>query len=113
MTLLWGSLIGLVNGFLASGGGIVAVLVLEKILKIETKRAHATALAIIMPLSLASLAVYGISGYIDLRLILLSALGGTAGAVVGARLLGRLPKRYIKMGFGVIMIAAGVRMLFS
>ncbi len=113
MNLLWGSLIGLVNGFLASGGGIVAVLVLEKILKIETKRAHATALAIIMPLSLASLVVYGISGYIDFRLILLSALGGTAGAVVGAKLLGRLPKRYIKMGFGAVMIAAGVRMLFN
>lgn len=111
MTFLWGGLIGFVNGFLASGGGIVAVLVLEKALKIETKRAHATALAIILPLSLASLAVYGISGYIDWPLIWESAAGGTVGAVIGAKILNRLPKKYIKMGFGVIMITAGIRML--
>lgn len=102
----------MVNGFLASGGGIVAVLVLERALGTETKKAHATALAIILPLSLASVVVYGIGGYIDWPLIIKSAIGGTFGAVVGAKLLGRLPKKYIKIGFGVIMIAAGVRMLW-
>ena len=112
MTILYGALTGLVNGFLASGGGIVAVLVLERAMKIETKKAHATAIAIILPFSLASMLVYGFSGYIDRRLILMSALGGIAGAVVGAKLLGRLPKKYIKIGFGVIMIIAGGRMIF-
>lgn len=111
MTLVWGSLIGLVNGFFASGGGIVAVIILERLLKIETKKAHATALAVILPLSLSSMVVYGISGYIDWQLIFKSALGGTLGAIAGARLLERLPRKYIKIGFGAVMIFAGWRML--
>ncbi len=111
MTLLWGTLIGLVNGFFASGGGIVAVIILERIMKIETKRAHATAIAIILPLSLLSVIVYGVKGFIDWKLIIETSVGGTLGAVVGAKLLGRLPKKYIKIGFGIVMIAGGWRML--
>lgn len=113
MVYLLGGLIGLINGFLASGGGIAAVLVLEKILKLETKKAHATAIAIILPLSLASVFVYGLSGYIDWAVVFKSALGGTAGAVVGAKILDKLPKRYIKIGFGGVMIIAGIRMFFA
>ncbi len=111
MTLLQGALIGFVNGFFASGGGIVAVLVLEKILKMQTRQAHATAIAVILPLSLSSLIVYGIKGYIDWELILKSSLGGAAGAVVGAKILNFLPKKYIKIGFGAVMIAAGAKIL--
>ena len=111
MTFLFGALTGLINGFLASGGGIVAVLVLEKVLGVETKKAHATAIAVILPFSAASLVVYGLGGYIDVGLVWRSALGGVAGAAVGARLLSRLPKKYIKMGCGGVMIAAGARMM--
>ncbi len=111
MIFLWGAVIGFINGFFASGGGIAAVIIMEKALKIETKKAHASALAIILPLSAASLLVYGIRGYIDRGLILKASLGGMLGAVAGAKLLGMLPKKYIKIGFGVVMIAAGWRML--
>ncbi len=113
MSFLYGALIGAVNGFFASGGGIAAVLILEKFVKIETKKAHATAIAIILPLSLASLAVYGVKGYIDWPLIIKASVGGTAGAAAGARLLDRLPKKYIKIGFGAVMIFAGARMIFG
>ncbi len=111
MVFLWGAVIGFINGFFASGGGIAAVIIMEKALKIETKKAHASALAIILPLSAASLLVYGIKGYIDWELILKVSLGGMLGAVVGAKLLNKLPKKYIKIGFGIVMIAAGWRML--
>ena len=111
MTLLYGAIIGLVNGFFASGGGIVAVIILEKFLKIDTKKAHATALAVILPLSLVSLLIYGVKGYIDWPLIIKSAIGGTVGALAGARLLEKLPKKYIKIGFGAVMIFAGWRMI--
>ncbi len=113
MSLLYGALIGAINGFFASGGGIAAVLILEKFMRLEAKKAHATAIAIILPLSLASLIVYGVKGYIDWPLIIKASVGGTVGAVVGARLLNKLPKKYIKIGFGAVMIFAGARMLFN
>ncbi len=113
MTLLYGALIGLVNGFFASGGGIAAVLILERFLKAETKKAHATAIAVILPLSVASLAVYGIKGYIDWPLVVKASIGGALGAAVGAKLLGELPKKYIKIGFGAVMIFAGAKMIMG
>ena len=111
LTLLYGAIIGAVNGFFASGGGIVAVIILEKLLKVDTKKAHATALAVILPLSLASLLIYGVKGYIDWSLIWRSAAGGTVGALIGAKLLEKLPKKYIKIGFGAVMIFAGWRLI--
>ena len=113
MTILCGIMMGLINGFLASGGGIVAVLVLERLLGVETKKAHATAIAIILPFSLVSLVIYGLSGYIDWGLVWRSALGGVVGAAIGAKLLSKLPKKYIKIGFGVIMVIAGGRMVLG
>ena len=56
--ILWGIPIGFVNGFFGSGGGVVAVYVLKRVFKLEDKKAHATALSIILPLSCASLFMY-------------------------------------------------------
>ncbi len=110
MEWLWGGIIGLVNGFLASGGGIAAVLILERRLKIETKKAHATAIAVILPLSAASVLVYGISGYTDAAPAIKAAAGGIVGAVIGAKILNNLPKKYIKIGFGAVMLIAAWQM---
>lgn len=113
MVYFIGAVIGFINGFLASGGGIAAVLFLEKVLKTETKKAHATAIAVILPLSLASVLVYGIGGYKDWSLVFKAAAGGMLGAALGAKILNRMPKKYIKTIFGVVMIIAGVRMFFA
>lgn len=110
---LTGTAVGFINGFFASGGGIIAVLALKRILGIEEKKAHATAILIILPLTLSSILIYGNGGYFDLPLVLKSSLGGIIGAVIGAKLLSKLPKKYIKMGFGAVMVIAAVRMFFS
>ena len=44
---IFGSIIGFINGFLGGGGGMVAVPLLEKIKKLDNKKAHATAIAVI------------------------------------------------------------------
>lgn len=109
----WGLIIGFINGFFASGGGIIAVLVLKNIFKIEEKKAHATAISIILPLSVASIFVYGAGGFFDLPLVIKSSAGGIIGALVGAKLLSKLPKKYIRAGFGGVMIIAAIRMFFQ
>ncbi|MBQ6795908.1 MAG: sulfite exporter TauE/SafE family protein [Clostridia bacterium] len=108
--ILWGIPIGLVNGFFGSGGGVVAVYVLKKFLKVEDKKAHATALSIILPLSCASLFMYK-NSRVDFRLVLLCALGGSAGSIIGARLLNKIPKKWLKIAFGCVMVLSGVRMI--
>lgn len=108
--ILWGIPIGFVNGFFGSGGGVVAVYVLKKFLKVEDKKAHATALSIILPLSCASLFVYQKSEA-DFKIVLLCAIGGSLGSVIGAKFLKRIPKKWLKIAFGSVMVLSGLRMI--
>lgn len=107
-----GALIGIINGFFASGGGIIAVLALENFLKLDPKKSHATAIALILPLAIAGITVYMKSGFLDVGLTFRASIGGAIGAVIGAKLLSKLPKKYIRGGFGVVMIISAVRMFF-
>ncbi len=109
--ILWGIPIGFVNGFFGSGGGVIAVLILKKFLSTEDKKAHATTLGIILPLSCASLLVYNSGTKADLKLVVLCALGGCIGAVIGAKVLTKIPKKWLKIGFGIVMIFSGGRMI--
>lgn len=108
--ILWGILVGFINGFFGSGGGVIAVLVLKKFFGLEEKKAHATALGIILPLSCASLFMYTESK-VDFSVVLLCATGGALGGVTGAKLLNKIPKKWLKIVFGAVMIASGVRMV--
>lgn len=111
--LLWGIPIGFTNGFFASGGGIIAVLVLKKFFSLEEKKAHATSIMIILPLTLCGLFVYTMAGYTPFSIIVKTALGAAAGALTGAFLLSKLPPRYIRIGFGIVMIVAALRMILG
>ena len=107
-----GAVVGFINGFFASGGGIVAVLALKRYMKLDETKAHATAISVILPLTVCGAFVYGGNGYADTDMIIKTAIGGSIGAVSGAKLLKKLPEKHIKAGFGVIMIISAVGMFF-
>ena len=109
--LLLGLPIGLINGFFGSGGGIAAVFILKKFLDTEAKKAHATAISVILPLSAAGLLIYSRGVDTDISLIIKLAIGGVIGGVIGAKLLSNIPKKWLKVGFGVVMTWAGIRMV--
>lgn len=111
--LLWGIPIGFINGFFASGGGIVAVLILQKFFALDEKKAHATSIMIILPLTIAGVAVYTMAGFSDMPVILKTAIGAAVGALAGAKLLSKLSGRFIRIGFGVVMILASIKMFFG
>lgn len=111
--LLWGIPIGFINGFFASGGGIVAVLILQKFFSLDEKKAHATSIMIILPLTVAGAAVYTMAGFSDMPLILKTGIGAVIGALLGAKLLQRLSGRFIRIGFGAVMVLASIRMFFG
>lgn len=111
--LLWGIPIGFINGFFASGGGIIAVLVLQKFFSLDEKKAHATSIMIILPLTVAGVFVYTMAGFTDVPVIMKAAVGATLGALIGAKLLSRLSGRFIRIGFGAIMVFASVKLLIG
>lgn len=107
-----GALVGFINGFFGGGGGMLCVPLLEKVLKVPTKKAHATAILIILPISVASAVTYIINGYADWGATLFSAMGVVAGGVLGAVLLQKLKSEFVALVFSIIMIVAGAKLMF-
>ncbi|HYF82715.1 MAG TPA: sulfite exporter TauE/SafE family protein [Clostridia bacterium] len=111
-TALIGLIVGLVNGVFGSGGGTILVPCLVFLMGIEDHKAHATAISIILPLSLISSFIYFSYDVIDLNLALKVAIGSVMGALVGSCLLNKVPVNALRKIFGIFMIIAAIRMVF-
>ncbi len=109
--IILGGVIGFLNGFFGGGGGMVCVPALEKFLNLENKRAHATAIAVIFPLSLVSCAVYIFKGAIESLPLLTVGLGVLLGGIIGSIALKILPGKTIRLIFAFVMLAGGIRLL--
>ena len=108
-----GLVVGAANGLFGSGGGIILVPALQKFLDYEAHKSHATAIAVILPLSLLSILFYMRGGDTPWEIILWVSAGGVAGGFVGAKLLNKLKTPWLHKLFGLCMAAAAVRMIFS
>jgi len=104
---------GLANGLFGAGGGTLLVPALEKFMKFETRKAHATTLAVILPLSIISAVVYTWGVDVDWKAVLLVSAGGVAGGILGAKLLNKLSGAWLNMLFGAFLAMGALRMLFS
>lgn len=107
---VFGILIGFINGFLGGGGGILVVTLLLTVGKLQQNNAHATAIAVILPISILSAVIYLINGNGDLSKIIYATIGVVAGGLVGALLLNKLNGEATKLIFSFILIISGVKM---
>lgn len=108
---LFGALIGIINGFFGGGGGMIVVPLLNKVFGLEQKEAQATALFVILPISLASTIVYLCYHSVSFASGWPVILGIIAGGVLGAKLLNKLKNEVIKYIFVFFMLLGGVGML--
>lgn len=108
--ILGGALTGFVNGMLGAGGGMIAVPVLEKN-GADTKQAHSGSIAVMLPLSLLSAAVYLYSGRVTLSDALPYLPAGIVGAFCGVWLMNRISPALLHKIFGGFAIWAGIRMI--
>lgn len=113
LSIIGGAAIGIANGFFGGGGGMLCVPLLEKVFHEETKRSHATAILIILPISIASAITYVVKGVCDWNITLYVGLGVLAGGLIGALLLGKLKSDIIAIIFALIMIGVGIRQVIS
>lgn len=103
---------GILNGLFGAGGGSVLVPLSEKFLSLEEHDAHATAIPVILIMSLVSSFLYVRRGFFDFKIWLFVSIGGLLGGFVGARLLKKVPKKWLKIGFGVVICITAVKMIF-
>ena len=104
--------VGFVNGFFGGGGGLICVPTLEKIYKVDTKTAHATTVAIMLPLSIASSIIYIISNAgINFAFAGAVTAGSIIGGLFGAFALKKCKGAFVRWLFIAILFVAGVRMI--
>lgn len=108
---LTGLLTGFINGLFGSGGGTIAVPAMVFLLGIKEQTAHATAIAVILPLSIISSIIYFKNSFTDWNLTLTVSIGGMIGAYIGAKILNRFSESTLRKIFGISMIAAAIRMV--
>jgi len=102
---------GLVNGLFGSGGGTLLVPGMNKILGFETHKSHASAVAVILPLSIVSAFIYSRGVSVDWMALVCVSVGGVLGGYIGAKLLNKLSDARLHKLFGLFMIAAAIRMI--
>ncbi|MDR1663879.1 MAG: sulfite exporter TauE/SafE family protein [Clostridiales bacterium] len=108
-----GALVGIANGLFGAGGGTILVPAMEKFFKVETHKAHATAIAVILPLSVVSAVIYMRGAPVDWRAVLYVSAGGAAGGYAGANWLNKLSAGWLHKIFGAFLVFAALRMLFG
>lgn len=105
-----GIICGLLNGLFGSGGGVAAVPLLESS-DLEPKESHATSVALIFMLSLATTVSYFFAGNLDFSLAWSYIPYGVIGAVIGAVLLKKIPNSLLRRIFGGIILVSALRIL--
>lgn len=103
---------GLACGLLGGGGGMIVVPFYSRILKKEVRVSHATAILVILPVTVVSGLMYAAFGAFDPVPGIPAAIGVVVGGALGALLLKKMPPARVMRLFGLVMLAAGVKMLF-
>lgn len=106
----FGFLLGAINGFFGGGGGMLCVPFLM-LMGLQNKKAHATAILTMLPISIASAVVYYSHGFVNFWIVLWVSLGAIVGSIIGAIILKKMPPIVVLYVFPIIMIAAGVKMI--
>ena len=90
---------------------MICVPLLEKVLKIDNKKSHSTALAVMLPIALFSIVVYLIRVKMDWPVFGFVSGGFVLGGIVGAFLLKKLNGKIVRIVFILVVLAAGIRLL--
>lgn len=106
----FGILIGFINSLLGAGGGMIAVPLLNN-LGLDEKSSHASAVAVILPLTVISAIIYLVKDYVNLTDTVWFLPTGILGAVIGSFLLKKISPTVLKKIFAVFMLYAGIRLL--
>lgn len=109
---IMGIIIGMINVTVGACGGIIAVECLKKN-KLDQTKAQATAISIILPMTIISAILYFYKHHEIISTAGIFLIPGIAGSLVGSTLLPHIPTGILKKAFSVFMIYAGVRMILK
>lgn len=110
-SIVIGIMAGFISGFFSTGGGMLLVPTFLYFLKMEDKKARATAALCILPMVVTSGIFYYQNNYMDWKIGLLCATGGIVGGYIGAKLLKKLDAKYFKLAFICFLVYTSIKFL--
>jgi uncharacterized membrane protein YfcA len=111
LSLMYGA--GLMSALLGIGSGVLKIPAMDTALRLPIKVSSATSNFMIGVTAAASAGAYFVRGDIDINIAGPVALGSVAGALLGARLLIRLPADKLRIFFVVVLAVLAVQMFLS
>ena len=110
-------LIGVAGGFFSAlfgvGGGIVMVPLLVLAAGLDERRATATSLAAIGIIAFAGVLAYGLTGLVHPAEAALVGLPAAFGAVAGASLQQRIPRRSLSLLFALLLVVIAISLVLA
>lgn len=106
-----GLLAGIVSGLFSTGGGMILVPAFIYLLDLDATKSRGTSVFCILPMVITSSFFYYKGNFIDWKIAILCAIGGTIGGYIGAKLLKKLPEKVMKIAFTLFLIYVSYKML--
>ncbi len=110
--IIIGIITGFINGIFGSGGGILVVAALVFLIGLTDYKAHATAISIILPLSIISSSIYIMNHSIHFKTAIPVVIGGVLGSFIGAKILNKIPVHILRKVFGSVIIYSAIKMIW-
>lgn len=111
--IIIGLIAGFISGFFSTGGGLILVPSFIYLLKMDSQKSRGTSIFCILPMVITSSIFYYKEDYIDWNISILCAIGGAIGGYIGAKLLKKLPEKYLKIAFTVFLLYVSLKMILK
>ncbi|WP_418734300.1 sulfite exporter TauE/SafE family protein [Ellagibacter sp.] len=108
-----GLIAGLASGYVGVGGGFIMVPLMLSIIGIPMRKASGTSLIAVMILAIPGVIEQGIIGNINYLAGIAIVIGTIPGAVIGAKLVTKVPERMLRLLFGCFLIVAAVMLVLN
>lgn len=113
LAVVIGLIAGFASGYVGVGGGFVMVPLMTAWLGIPMKRTSGTSLIAIIILAVPGVIQQAFLGHIDYLAGIMLCVGAIPGAVLGARLVPRVPERTLRFIFAGLLAAAAVMLVIN
>ena len=104
---------GLASGYVGVGGGFIMGPLMLALIGIPMKKASGTSLIAVMILAIPGVIEQGLLGNINYTAGIMVAVGSIPGAVIGARLVRKVPERILRFIFGGFLIVAAILLVLN
>jgi len=113
LPLLVGVAAGFVGGLFGVGGGVVMVPAMIYLLKLETKLAVGTSMAVVIFTAISATAKHAANGAVDWKTALPFIPAAIVGGYLGALTVQHVPADQLKRMFGGFLLVIGLKMLLA